>query len=380
MTERKSRIPMIVITAISLLLVTAVTLYFTTHANAADQNKTDTKSASQKKDEKEVTPIPVRAVPVTQGRIAAYITATANLVAENEVKVIAEWEGRVTQLNVEEGNSVGAGQVLAALARTDSEIAANKARAKAANTQIKFERAKRLVEKELLAPEEYEKLLVENEIAQHEVKEAEWNLEKTMIRSPFAGRITQRMVQPGQHVRPGDELFVVTDFDPLIARIYLPETDVVTLELGRPVRLTLKADERVQVAAKIRQISPVVDTATGTIKVTVEVSSAPATVRPGAFVQVDIVREARDAALLVPRDTVVRELQKTFVFVAKDGIAHKRQVSLGLEENLQFEIASGLAVGEQVIIAGQGSLKDGAPIKLLDTKLDTQVGDSLTAP
>ena len=104
------------------------------------------------------------------------------------------------------------------------------------------------------------------------------------------------MVNPGQHVRIGDELFRIADFDPLIAKLYLPEKDVITLTEGRSVRLTLAADSSVQFAGTIRQISPVVDTSTGTVKVTVEADDPPSMVRPGAFVSVAIVRQQKNAA------------------------------------------------------------------------------------
>ena len=85
----------------------------------------------------------------------------------------------------------------------------------------------------------------------------------------------------GQHIRPGDELFMVTDFDPLVARIYLPEKDILGLAEDRPVRIQLQADEDVEFEGRIRQISPVVDVATGTVKLTIEAIRPPRSVRPG---------------------------------------------------------------------------------------------------
>lgn len=375
--SNKKRIPTALSILLGLLIATGATIYVVHNATA--QNQQATKDAKDSKDsDKEAekkAPIPVRSVAVEQERISSYISATANLVAENEVKVIAEWEGRLEKLAVEEGDRVATGQVLARLVQKDGEIALSKAKVRAENARIKHDRAKKLSEQQLLSPDEFEKVTLESQIAQQELAEAEWNLEKTSIRAPFAGVITQRMAQPGQHIRPGDELFIVTDFDPLIARVYLPEKDVLALDEGRSVRVALKADESVSVEGRIRQISPVVDTATGTVKVTIEAVDAPAQVRPGAFVRVDVVRESRPLALLLPKEAVVHELQKTYVFVAKDGVAEKRAITLGLEEGVKVEATQGLAAGEQVIIAGQGGLKDGAAIQLLGTTEKTQEAD-----
>ena len=343
-----------------------------TEDNSADTSDTTeatgTDSAESMGDEtgeEAKTPIPVEVAAVSEGTVSAYISSTANLVAENEVKVLSEVEGRVLTLRVEEGDWVKKGQVLVTLLRDDEEIAFKKAQLKEANARAAFDRAKELVERELISREAFDKLTIDFEIAHQELAEAEWALKKTTIVAPFSGRVTARMTQLGQHVRPGDELFQVTDFDPLIARIYLPERDVLGLEEGRSVQIRLDASERVSFAGRIRQISPVVDTSTGTVKVTVEATEPPTQVRPGSFVTVNIVRETRPEALLLPREAVLRELQKAHVFVASNDVAEKRAVTLGLEEGDFIEVTSGVEVGDQVIVAGQGGLKDGSAVKIL---------------
>ena len=326
-------------------------------------------------------PIPVAVTPIATGSVSSYITSTANLITENEVKVLAEADGRVAEMLVEEGMRVASGQVLASLAREDAEIAVNKSQVRAANARLAHERAVKALAEDLLSRETYDKVTMEKEIAEQELAESKWRLEKTTIRAPFAGRITERTVKLGQHVKPGDPLFSVADFDPLIAKIFLPEKDVYGLSEGRDVRITVKANEAVRFPGRIRQISPVVDTATGTVKVTIEAASqASAEVRPGAFVTIEIVRETHARAVLVPREAIIRELQEAYVFVVKGEVAEKRTVALGLEEAEQVEALSGLAVGDQVIVAGQGGLKDGTPIKIIPPNATTQMAPSAVRP
>ncbi len=338
-----------------------------TEENQAAEAAEDTgeEQAGEEGEDEEKTPVPVEVAAVSEGSVSAYISSTANLVAENEVKVLSEVEGRVRTLRVEEGDWVKNGQVLATLVRDDEEIEFNKAQLKETNARAAFDRAKELVERELISREEFDKLTIDYEIARQELAEAEWALKKTTIIAPFSGRVTARMTQLGQHVRPGDELFQVTDFDPLIARIYLPERDVLGLEEGREVQIRLDAADQVAFAGRIRQISPIVDTSTGTVKLTIEASEPPREVRPGSFVTVNIVRETHPDALLLPREAVLRELQRAHVFVAEDNVAEKRQVTLGIEEGDLIEVTSGVEAGDQVIVAGQGGLKDGSAVKIL---------------
>ncbi|MCP4900859.1 MAG: efflux RND transporter periplasmic adaptor subunit [bacterium] len=379
MTEKIIRSKFSIIGAIALVLVVVGVIFVTANnstveatetppdeqATEASENETDAKTEDEATEEDEEAPVPVEVTEITTGTISAYITATANLVPEDDVKVLAEAEGRVEDLKVEEGDYVKKGQILAALVRDDAEIALNKVKLKETNARLAFERAEETSDQGLISAEAFDTAKMEHEVARQEVAEAEWRLSKTVIRSPFSGRVTERFISRGQHLRMGDELFTVADFDPLVARIYLPERDVIDLNEGRNVRISLAAGADLEFEGRIRQISPVVDTATGTVKVTVEAVRPPREVRPGAFVKIDIVRESKAAALLLPRESVIRELRSAHVFVAEDGQAVKRAVQLGLEEGELVEAVSGVDAGDQVIVAGQGGLDEGQKVKVL---------------
>ena len=351
----------------------------TAEANGAESEDAEAEDGEEGEEEEEVDRVPVNVAEVSLGSVSSYVSATANLVAENEVMVLAEAEGRLAELRVEEGDFVERGQVLAVLVRDDEQIAFDKADVRAANANLSFDRAKRLATQGMIPQEQLEQATMDHRLAQQELAEAKWVLQKTEIEAPFTGRLTTRNVTVGQHIRPGDELFVVTDFDPLVARIYLPEKDIVGLAEDRDVRITLQADEGVQFEGRIRQISPVVDIATGTVKLTIEAIQPPRAVRPGGFVTVDIVRETRDRAVLLPREAVIRELKRAHVFVAKDDIVVKRDIALGLEEGENVEVVSGLEAGEVVVVAGQGGLKDGDAIKVITDTEDDAVASDLEA-
>lgn len=334
----------------------------------------------EKKEEKKKAPVPVSVAAVETGTVSSYIRSTANLVSDNEVKVLTESDGRIARLYADEGDWVSKGQTLATLDREDTGIDLAKRQAKSENARLVYERGERMLKEGLISQETFEKLRLENEMSRQEVAEARYQIGKTAIRAPFSGRITSRIVEQGQHLRAGEELFNLADFDPLVAYIHLPEREVLGLKAGRETRITLKADETVRFHGRIRQISPVVDPATGTVKVTVEaVNPLPAAVRPGGFVTIDIIRESRPGAVLLPRQAVLRELQSAHVFVAKNGIAEKRPVQLGLEEGERIEVLGGVKAGERVIVAGQGSLKQGSPVEILAAAKKIETADQRAA-
>jgi membrane fusion protein (multidrug efflux system) len=383
LTNWKSSAPMLALALLLSVSLVATGCGTQSRADTADDQATEASDESQDEaaeadsdadgesegedgEEKEaIVAVPVSVSPVESGSVSAYLTATANLVAENEVKVLAESSGRVARLLVDEGIYVRKGQLLASLVADDQKIGLAKAEFKETNARLAFERGNGLAQQELISREEIDRLSMDHELAKQELAEAQWRIKKTEIRAPFSGQITERMIQMGQHVQDGTELFQITDFDPLIARIYLPETDVMGLEDGREVRITLNANSKVQFTGRIRHVSQVVDTSTGTVKVTVEAPGAPQGVRPGSFVTVGIVRETRANILKLPKDAVIRELRSAHVFVVKDDVAEKRKVTLGLEEGAWVEAMTGVNDGDQVIVLGQGGLKDGSQIKIL---------------
>lgn len=357
----------LVAAAVTLLVIVAIvaTFLLIRSRNEAKAGTTAAAASKGKNGDKEKAPVPVSIVAASLAPVSSYISTTANLVAEQEVKIVAEADGRIAQLLVDEGANVRAGQPLATLVRDDAEIALAKASVRANNARVAYERAREMMSKDLLSKGDYDKAALESDVAKQEVAEARWLLGKTTIRAPFDGRLTERVVNQGQHLRPGDTLFTVTDFDPLIARIYLPEKDVIALTPGREVRIRLKASDEITVKGRVRQISDVVDPATGTVKVTVEAVNPPAALRSGAFVTVDIIRETRASAVVIPRESVVRELRDAHVFVAEGNVAKKRAVTLGLEEGSVVQALSGVKPGDRIIVAGQGGLKDGSPIKVM---------------
>lgn len=358
--EKKSRKKVLITLSVLLALVIGASVVLSMDGNA------DPSADSGEEVEEEKAPVPIEVAEARLEEISSYISATANLTAENEVQVLAESEGRVSRYNYEEGDRVARGAVLATLVGDEQQIQLDKARARAENARAAHARTSELWNAQLIAKTEFDRTAMERRVADQELAEAEYRLSKTVIRAPISGVVSIRQVQLGQHLRPGDQLYTITDFDPLIADIFLPEKEAMMLTPGRAVKLMPKADPSLVFGGKIRMVSPIVDRQTGTVKVTVETSQVPASIRPGSFVQVNIVKETRSQSIVVPREAVIRELGSAHLFVAEDGKAEKRDVQLGIEEGDFVEILSGIREGEQVIVAGQGGLKTDAPVKVID--------------
>jgi membrane fusion protein (multidrug efflux system) len=159
--------------------------------------------------------------------------------------------------------------------------------------------------------------------------------------------------------------------------VRVPERHVAQLAPGQAVRLDADALPA-PIDARIERLAPVVDAATGTVKVTVAVENA-VSLRPGAFVEVDIVTEVHEDALVIPRSALVAEGRRWLVYRASasgDTVAAV-EVVLGYEEGDRVEVTGTvgereLDVGDEVVVLGASALSDGAPILILERRAATE--------
>jgi len=294
--------------------------------------------------------IPVAVQPAALGSIASYYKATATLEAEKQAEVLARVTGVVTSLTAEEGDFVAAGAPLLTIGNDEYRLRLQQAAARTANLQSRFDRLQAMKAEELSTEEEFE--AARSDLASAEADEglARLNLSYTTVRAPFAGRITARLVDLGQTVSANTALFVMADFDPLLARVHVPSREFRKLRQDQLVDLVLDSSgARMQAAY-------------------------PDDTRPGDFAEVQIVTERRDDVVLVQRSAVITDKGETVVYVAvTDGDtdqAERRLVTVGFSDDSNTQIVSGLAVGESVVVKGQRSLKHGAAMKILAETTD----------
>jgi membrane fusion protein (multidrug efflux system) len=186
----------------------------------------------------------------------------------------------------------------------------------------------------------------------------------TEIRAPFSGLIVRRYIKDSENVGVNQPLFRLSDFDPLLCNIRLPERELPRLSGGQLAGLTVEAYGQERFEARVIRISPVVEAESGTIKVTLE-ADPQGLLRPGMFASVALEVESREGALVIPKAALSLDSIGDSVFVAIDGAAVRREIEIGYREGDRIEVLSGLEVGEQVVIVGQDGLADGTPVQVV---------------
>ena len=310
------------------------------------------------------TAVPVEVVEILPGEISAFIETNGTLEAEREVDIVARASGPLVALRTEEGMQVKAGELLAQIDEAEARAQVEIAKVALQDAELVHNRAKASLENAVVSQEVYDSALSGLESARAQLVGNEIQLSYTQIAAPFDGLIIQRAVKFGETVTVGQQLFRISDFDPLLCTIGVPERDLTRLSIGQPAILEVEAFPGEQFRGRVLRISPVVDSATGTIRVTLEVDRH-GRLSPGMFAGVRLVTDVRDNALIMPKRALSLESLADSIFVVEDGVAYRRNVTLGYEEDDRVEVIDGLSANDRVIVVGQDGLTDATPVQIL---------------
>jgi membrane fusion protein (multidrug efflux system) len=323
--------------------------------------------AKNQEDEEESAPIPVEVAVPIRGDILAVYSGTAPIEAFAEADVIAKVEGEVREVLVEEGDDVEEGQILARLDGDRLRLELNESQARLRKMQRDFERNKELREKGLLSEGDFEKLRYDLEALQAAFNLARLELDYTQIRAPITGVVSERYIKLGKTIGVGESAFRVTSFDPLVAYMHVPEREYRRIGAGQPVQIGVDALAGEKIYASVTRISPVVDPATGTFKITIEIRDAERRIKPGMFGRMNIVYDQHVDVLQVPRSAVIDELGAEFVYIVEDDKAVKRFVRTGYGDAGMLEIVEGLGESDKVVVVGQTGLRNDALVSIVNT-------------
>jgi membrane fusion protein (multidrug efflux system) len=312
--------------------------------------------------EREAVPVEVAALEL--GHIEVVLRFASNLEAERDVQVFAQAPRIVKQLQVEEGNAVRAGQLLVKLQDDMQHNALAKVNGQLAQAQRELARQEKLFRQELISEQVYNEASYNVEQLLLARDDAERELAYTSVEAPISGVVVSRMVNLGDYVTVNQPLFQIVDFDSIVARIFVPEKELSRLRVGQTARIRADAMGDLVFSGRVDRIAPAVDPGTGTVKVTVAIPRQEG-LRPGMYVEVELVAATKDDALLVPKRALVYENDQIFVFrLAGERDVERVRLVPQLENARFVEPLEGFQVGDLVVTAGQSGLKDGALVKL----------------
>lgn len=321
-------------------------------------------------DEEETPAIPVETTTPIRGDIDATFTGTAPIEAFSEATVIAKVEGEVRQILVEEGDTVVKNQVLARLDGDRLRLEMNESQARLRKMQRDFERNQELTETGLISEGDFEKIKFDLEALQAAYNLANLELDYTQIRAPIDGVVSERFIKIGNTIKAGDAIFHVTSLSPLVTYLHVPEREYRQIAAGQPAGIRIDALGSDPILAYVTRVSPIVDPATGTFKITIEIGNEQKRIKPGMFGRMAITYDRHENALQIPRSAIIESATATSVLVEEEGIAIRKAVQTGYSFNGMIEITSGLDGGENVITVGQVGLKSDSRVNVINRPVD----------
>jgi membrane fusion protein, multidrug efflux system len=321
----------------------------------------------------------VEVTPVAVADVAETVSGVGSVEAMRDVRVSSETAGRILKVFVEVGTAVKEGQPLVLVDSELKEAGADQARAQmlAAKTNLEkskkdYERTQKLFATGDVADIELEgyRLGYESAEAQYKgaiaaLRVAERQVSDSRIKAPVAGIVATRPAEVGEMVTPGMEIANIVDISALKVKLSIAEEDIMKLSVGQPATLRIDSKPGEQYVGKIHTVGAKSETPNGhTYPVEVVMQNKRQNpLKVGMFARVEIQAGLAKGALTITKESLLEDGANPTVFVAKDGVARLRRVTLGLRGQNLIEVVNGLSKGELVISFGQKALKDGAPVQ-----------------
>ena len=317
--------------------------------------------------------MPPEAVTTVQARQEdwpASVSAIGTVEAVHGVTVAADLPGLVSRIEFDSGKKVRAGDVLVRLDTRQEQAQLASAEAQRSLSTVNFERMKGLREKGITSQAEYDKAAAEQKQAVAQTGETQASIGRKTIRAPFTGVLGIRQVNLGQYLKSGDPVVSLQSLDPVYVNFTVPQQQVGNLRQGADVHVTAEGIDSAA-TGKITAVNSVVDESTRNIQVQATLSNSDGKLRPGMFVQAEVVLGAPTAVVALPTSAIAYAPYGNSVFIVgpmngKDGKTYSgvRQqfVKLGPSRGDQVAVLSGVKAGEEVVTSGVFKLRNGGAV------------------
>jgi RND family efflux transporter MFP subunit len=320
---------------------------------------------------------PVRTARAESVRVTDAVRAVGVLAPRDELRLSFKVGGVIETMAVEAGDSVRAGQTLAVLKRAEVDAAVSQATEGAEKARRDLERARQLRADEVATQEQVEDLTTAYNVARANLQAAQFNARFARIEAPSDGVVLQRLARANELVQGGQPVVVLGATDSgWIVRVGLADRDAVRVNLGDAAVVAFDAFPGRPFEGRVTRIGSSADPYTGTFEVEIDVAPGGARFARGLVAKVEIALEGAangSAQTLVPVTALVEAngpAATVYVLDAAEGVARRRQVTVGPIVDESVVIVAGLEPGEQVVTDGAAWLTDGRAVRVVGGPAD----------
>ena len=337
-------------------------------------------------------PMVVELAAARMATMSQEVRVVGNLIGEATVAVAPRTAGRLQDVFVRLGDRVSRGQRIAKIedfeiveqvkqAEAAQEVAAATIRQREADLQLALtnvERSRNLFQRQLLPKQtlddneaRYQAAVAQIDLAKAQsmqskarLDELRINLANTVIVSPVNGFVAKRSVDPGAFVSQNAPIVDVVDISRVRLVVNVVERDLKELRSGAAAKVEVDAFPGELFQGRIARVAPVLDPATRTAPIEIEIANSDFRLKPGMYARVGITTANKKETLVVPVDAVADLGGRRGVFQHLNGIAIFRAIEVGTEGEELIEVIGGLNEGDQVITTGARALRDGDRVQL----------------
>ncbi|MFT6259785.1 MAG: membrane fusion protein (multidrug efflux system) [Bermanella sp.] len=300
---------------------------------------------------------------VKQSEIIESLEALGSARAAESVILTVSVTEKVSKIAFKQGQLVKKGQVLLTLANDEELAQFNVAKIELAEQQREYKRIESLVKQKSVSGSELDRLQSSIDTARARIAQVEAKLTDRVIKSPFDGLLGLRNVSVGALLTPGDQITTLDsvanlqmDFD--LAEIYLPR-----IKVGQTINAVSVAYPELTFKGEIVTLDSRVNPDTRSIKVRANIQNEEALLRPGMLLALDLIGQQRVTKML-PEETVFMRANKHLVYkVSPEMIVSEQAIEIGIRQNGQVEVVSGLEVGDKIVLQGLLKVKTGSKVK-----------------
>jgi len=339
--------------------------------------------------------VPVQVAKVDIIELDRSIAVVGTLMARTEALIAAQVEGQLEKTLVDFGHRVTKGQEIALIDTLSYEAlvrqsAANlaKARASALNGEQSLRRVQELQTSKISSASELDSAVAAAQQAAAEVESiqaadaiARLNLERSRVKAPFDGTVSERIATAGDYLKIASPLYRIVDDSELKYVIQAAESHAAQVRLGQLIRFTVDAWPGETFQGKVFLISPSVNTTTRSFNLGALVPNPDRRLKANTFARGELILEQSVLTPVVPLECIISFAGVTKVFTVADGASRGKEVILGRVRDGKQEIIEGLKGGELVVTSGQTKLYEGAKVRLQPaTPAETGTNSSTALP
>jgi membrane fusion protein, multidrug efflux system len=315
---------------------------------------------------KESPPPVVDIIVASPQQVTNSIEANGTVLANEYVELHPEVSGRITYLNVQEGDHVAQGTVIARI--NDADLAAQMQKSKVLLdiAQKTEERYKKLLDVNGINQSDYDASVNTVQGLQADIAYTQTLIDKTIIKAPFSGVVGLRQVSPGAFVTSANIIATIQQLDKIKIDFTIPEQYSYVIKKGGTVDVEVDAAKQIKKKAVIIATEPQINQNSRNLLVRTILQNG--TANPGSFVKVYVTSDVDKKAIMIPTNSIIPDDKNNQVVIVKNGQAVFTNVETGLRLANNVEITKGINAGDSVVVTGVLFVRAKNPVKVRSIK------------